>query len=218
MPDVIELTSKTRLVIGQEPNPQSPRIEGECITGTYTPPSWWGHPTEGPSPLYDHPGNIVEADDKLAPLMEDEPYAAVSRWSRANYGVEVVRLGETYWYCDRHMFDELHGGEFTSEVQRAVIAAEAEAYQAYLRGDARFIAFQRLAHFRRTTKKYHEKQEDLLRVWEEIDTLRDVYLDEGYSVADAANEYFFSLMNQRERAVLTAMLDSEATERALPGS
>lgn len=210
MTEYIDLTKHARLVIDNDPAPLNPRRDmNECITGCYTPPSWWGHPTEGPPALFDHPGNIVEADDRLYRTGRLEPESVVLRWSWMMHGIAMKRFGETYWYCDRNMFEHLHGGDFDRSIQEAVIDAEHEAYELWLRGEARLLTFQRKATFKRVTRRFHEKQEELLEVWEDIAAVGDVYLSTEYSVAWAALDNFYESMHRKERAIVSAMIDSE---------
>jgi hypothetical protein len=213
MEDVIELTDRTRLVITPDPVPLDVRDPEVCITGCYTPPSWWGHPTEGPAALHDFPGNIVEADDRLWADDSWEPERAIKRWAWSFYGLELQRHGATYWYCDRNMFDSLHGGEFTREVQSEVIRSEREDYRRYVDREARIVTLQRLARFRRTTRKYHEHHQDLLEVWETIASVGDTYLDPSYTEADVAFECFTPHLTKKELTIVTAMIDSQRTER-----
>jgi hypothetical protein len=215
MSEVIELTKHARLVIAPDPNPIDPRVPGDVICGTYTPPwdALWGFATEGPAPLYEFPGRIVEAVEKFEREFDDE---LLERWAWVTHNRVVHRHGRSFWYCDENMFNHLHGGPFDRENQAAVIEAEAAEYEAFIRGDARVVTFQRLAQFKRVTRKYHEKQEDLLEVWENVAYVGDVYFSVGYSAADVAYDQFFGAMTRKEQAVLTAMVDQQRAERALP--
>lgn len=215
MPEVIELTKHSRLVIAQDVNPMDPRVPGDVICGCYTPPwdALWGFNQEGPAPLYDFPGNLVEAVEKFERQMDDE---LLERWAWAAHGLVVQRHGKTFWYCDANVFERLHGGPFDKENQEAVIAAEVTEYERFLRGDARVVTLQRLAQFKRVTQKFHDKQEDLLEVWENVAYQGDVYFDPQYDAVEVAYDYFFAQMTRREQAVLTAMVDQHRAERALP--
>lgn len=217
MPEVIELTKGSRLVVAQEPNPMNPRVPGDVICGTYT-PAWnsvWSQRVDAPIPLYDFPGRIVDAVDQLVDKVDDAD-AAIERWGWLNFEHVIQRHGQTYWYCDRNTFDHLHGGPFDRENQASVIESEVREYEAYLRGDARVVTFQRLAQFRRVTRKFHEKQDDLLEVWENVDYVGDVYFDPSYDAVEVAYEHFFSAMTRKEQTILTAMIDLHMAERALP--
>jgi predicted nucleic acid-binding protein len=209
MEDVIELTDRTRLVITPDPVPLQVRDTDTCITGCYTTPSWWGNYQEqGPPPLHDFPGNLAEADDKLWDRTE-EPDWAIRRWAWAFYGLELQRHGPTYWYCDANAFHSLHGGEFTREAQAEVIRSEREDYRRYIEGEAKIVTLQRLARFRRTTRKYHEHHQDLLEVWETIDSVADTYFDVRYTAADVAYESFYQHFTKKELTIVTAMIDEQ---------
>lgn len=195
----------------------NPRVPGDVICGTYT-PAWdalWSRRMDAPAALYDFPGRIVEAVDHLSERI-DEADAAIDRWGWLNHERVIKRHGDTYWFCDRNTFEHLHGGPFNRENQEAVIDSEVREYEAYLRGDARVVTFQRLAQFKRVTRKFHDKQEDLLSVWENVDYVGDVYFDPSYDAVEVAYEHFFSAMTRKEQAILTAMIDLHMAERALP--
>lgn len=206
---VIELNDRTRLVVIPDPVPLDLRTTDLSITGCYTPPSWWGHRVEGPPPLFDHPGNIVEADDRLWHADAWEPDRDIRRWSWMFYGLELQRHGATYWYCDANAFADLHGGEFTREAQAEVITEERERYRAFTAGEAKIVSLQRLARFRRTTKKYHDHHRDLLEVWETIASSSDEYLSPEHTEFDVAFEQFFPDLSKKELTIVTAALDEK---------
>jgi len=203
--EYIDLTPTSRLSIEPDPVPLDPRKD-ECVTGCYTPPSWWGHPTYGPEPRWDFPGNLVEADNRLYDRTSWEPDRGVGRWAWTFYGVLVERHGSTYWYCDRTAFDNMVGGEFTREMQHDIITADRLAYEKFLNGEARIITLQRKATFKRITRRYHEKHEDLLEVWEDIASIGDIYLDDRDGPAQVALDYF--PLRKKELTVVHAMIDS----------
>jgi hypothetical protein len=207
--NVIELNDRTRLVVTPDPVPLEVRNAEVCITGCYTPPNWWGHPMQGPLPLHDFPGNIVEAEDKLGDADGLEPDRVLRRWAWMFYGLELQRIGATFWYCDRTMFDTLHGGPFTREAQAEVIKSEAEDYRRFVDGEAKIVTLQRLARFRRTTRKYHEHHQDLLEVWENIASISDVYLDKRFTEFDVAFEYFHGDLSKKELTIVTAAIDEQ---------
>lgn len=217
MTEVIDLTKHARLVVAPDPNPSNPREYGAVITGTYTAPwaATWGRSVEGPPALYDHPGRLVEAVEHFEDTVVDRVDEAIERWSWVTHGLVIRRWENTYWYCDRNMFEHLYGGEFDRDNQLAVIESEHSEYESYVRGDARVVTFQRLARFKRVTRKYHEKQEDLLEVWENVAYIGGSYLDDTYGPAEVAFEYFFAEMSRKEQAVVTAMVDQHRVERAL---
>ena len=203
--EYIDLSATSRLAIMPDPVQLDPR-QDECVTGCYTPPNWWGHPNhDGPLPKFDHPGNIVEADDHLWESNALDPAMNVTRWSWMFYGVLVERHENTYWYCDRQAFDNMIGGEFTREVQHDIITADRLAYERYVRNEAVIVTLQRKATFKRVTRRYHEKHEDLLEVWEDIASVGDVYLDERDGPAQLALDYF--PLHRKERAAVCAMID-----------
>lgn len=204
---VIELNDRTRLVVVPDPVPLEVRNADLSITGCYTPPSWWGHRTEGPPALFDHPGNIVVADDRLSDLASWEPDRDVRRWSWLFYGIELVRFGSTYWYCDSNQFAQLHGGEFTREAQRDVIEGEHFEYERYKSGEAKIVTLQRQARFRRTTRKYHEHHQDLLEVWENVASVSDIYLDPQMTEMHVAFEFFYTHLTKKELTIITAAID-----------
>lgn len=208
MTEVVELTERARLVIEADPVPMDPRRE-EVICGTYTEPHWWAARREGTSPTHDFPGNIVEAVNRL----RDPEH--VERWARVFYGILIQKVGDTYWYCDQAKFHEIVGGEFSIERQADVIRAEVREYEHYENGDARIVCLQRLARFRRTTRKYVDLHQDMLEVWETVESVCVAYIDDVvYSVAQIAMDYFFPSMNRKEQTIVTAMLD-EQMQRAL---
>lgn len=209
MESVIELNDRTRLVVIPDPVPLDVRNAEVCITGCYTPPNWWGHPMQGPLPLHDFPGNIVEAEDKLGDADGLEPDRVLRRWAWSFYGLELQRIGSTFWYCDRHMFDTLHGGPFTRKAQAEVIQSEAEDYRRFVDREAKIVTLQRLARFRRTTRKYHEHHQDLLEVWENIDSISDVYLGPEHTEFDVAFEHFYGDLSKKELTIVTAAIDEQ---------
>ncbi len=215
MEKVIELNNRTRLVVTPDPAPRDVRDADTCITGCYTPPSWWGHRTEGPAPLFDHPGNIVLADNKLDAPDSWLPERNVQRWSWSFYGLELQRFGATYWYCDENQFNLLHGGPFTRAAQREVIEQEHTLYEHYRTGESKIVTLQRLAHFRRATKKYHEHHQDLLEVWENVASSHDVYLDAENTAFTVAFEDFYTYLSKKELTIITAAIDESRVERAL---
>lgn len=205
--NVIELNDRTRLVVSPDPVPLEVRTPETSITGCYTPPSWWGRHVEGPPPLFDHPGNIAEADSKLTDRSSWEPEQAVRRWSWAFYGIELIRFGSTYWYCDANQFAQMHGGDFTREVQTDIIRGEVEDYRRYTAGEAKIVTLQRLARFRRTTRKYHEHHQDLLEVWETVASSHDTYLDPQNTEFHVAFEEFYTYLTKKELTIVTAAID-----------
>jgi hypothetical protein len=208
MVDVIHLTNHSRIAVYQDPVPNDPRRE-ECITGCFTPMTWWGRFTEGPRPVHEYPGNLGHADEMLYRTGQWEPDAVVARWSWTFHGLDLHRYGATYWFCNRQAFETLHGGEFSRENQRAVIEAEHALYERYERGDAMIVTLQRLAQFKRVTRRYHEKQKELLEVWEDVASVADVYLDSNYTEAHVAFENFHDVLHKKERTVVHAMIDSQ---------
>src|SRR6478736_5889008 len=205
--NVIELNDRTRLVVSADPVPLEVRDAEVCITGCYTPPNMWGHPTVGPAALHDFPGNIVEAVDEIGDLGFLEPDRLIRRWAWVFYGLELQHHGATYWYCDRNMFESLHGGPFTREAQAEVIRSEREDYRRFVDGEAKVVSLQRLARFRRTTRKYHEHHQDLLEVWETIDSVSDRYLEPSYTEFDVAFESFYGHLTKKELTIVTAAID-----------
>jgi hypothetical protein len=204
--DYIDLTERSRLAIEPDPVPLDPRRD-ECITGCYTPPSWWGNPTYGPEPRHDFPGPIVEADNRLYDRTSFDAERGVQRWAWTFYGILVERHGGTYWYCDRQAFENMIGGEFTRALQHDIIEADRQAYERYLNGEARIITLQRKATFKRITRRFHEKQKELPEVWEDVASVGDIYLAERESVAQVAWDYF--PLQKKERTIVSAMIDAE---------
>jgi hypothetical protein len=209
MSEYLELTPRLRVAIVPDLDPRDVRVSGESITGTYTPPNLWGHPAQGPLPLYDFPGDIVDADVRLFDNTSWDAERGIQRWAWLAYGLELQRHGGTYWYCDRTMFDHLHGGDFTREAQADVIRSERLEYQRWCDGEARFLSLQRRASFRRVTKKYHDHLPELMYVWEDIESVGDIYFDDSWTPVDVTHEYFYDLLRPSERAVLQAMLDEQ---------
>lgn len=199
--EFIDLTNKSRLKIDTDPVPLNPRLD-ECVTGCYTPPSWWGHRVDGPEPKFDFPGNLVVADDKLFDESSWIPERKVQRWAWANYGILVERHGATYWYCDEQMFRTMIGDDFSREMQAAVIQADRLTYKRYLDGDARMLTLQRKATFKRVGKGFP----DLIETWEDVQSHGDLYFDEDDTPAQAALDYFH--LSKKEEAVISAMIDS----------
>lgn len=208
MEEVIELNDRTRLVVQADPVPLNPRYPDLCITGCYTPPRGWAR-EEGPLPLHAFPGDIAEAHEMFGDLGWLEPDRLMRRWAWIFHGLELQEHAGTYWFCDETTFAQLHGGEFTREAQREVIASEREDYRRYIDKETKIVSLQRLARFRRTTKKYHEHHQDLLEVWETIDSISDMYLEPSHTVGDVAFEAFYTHFTKKELTIITAMLDEQ---------
>ena len=209
MESVIELNDRTRLVVTPDSVPLQVRDADVCITGCYTPPSWWGRNVEGPLPLHPFPGDLARADEKLEDLASWEPSRDVSRWAWLFHGVVLQRFGATYWWCDQTAFNTLHGGEFTREVQENIIASEHQDYERFISGEAKIVSLQRLARFRRTTRKYHDHHQDLLEVWETVESVSDQYLDAQDNEFDVAFEHFHHHLTKKELTIVTAAIDEK---------
>jgi hypothetical protein len=218
MTDMVQLTKSARLVIAPDPLPSNPRTTGDRVTGVYTPPyaALWGFNVEGPPALYDYPGRIVEAFDLYSQELGIERAAEIlARWSMIHHGLVLRRINNSFWFCDRNMFEHLIGGPFTAEMQAEVIEQEATEYRMYEEGEANVVTFQRLAKFKRVTPKLNNAQDDLLEVWENVEFIGNVYFDPIYDAVDVAYEYFYGSMTRREQAVLSAIIDERRAERAL---
>ena len=210
----IELTKNSRLVVETDIAPLPVRNEGEHITGTYTPHSWWGHSAEGPDETFSFPGDIERADRELFDGSAINAERNIQRWAWLAHGLHLQRVGATYWFCDRAAFEELHGGEFSRENQRSVISDEVSIYTRWLNREAKVITLQRFARFRRTTTRWAENLTDVYEFWEPVKSVADVYLDDNvYTPAAVAHENFWDYMTPREKSALAGLLDAE---RALP--
>jgi hypothetical protein len=205
--DYVDLTPTSRLVIDTDPDAPDPRAD-DCVCGAYTPRNWWGGIADGPLARFDFPGDLASAHERLYDARSWTPERKVQRWAWANFNIVVERHDTTYWWCDRAAFDAMVGGEFTRERQADVIGADVRAHTRWARGEARLITFQRKATFKRVTKRWVPGADDLFKVWEDIRTEGNVYLDD-YTPGRAALDFFPDLLTKKELTVVTAMIDSE---------
>lgn len=208
MVDYIDLTPTSRLQVDVDPVPLDPRKD-ECVTGTFTPIVQWTHWVDGPENKFEFPGDLQAAHDRLYQPSRWASEARVVRWAWANFDTLVQRHGSTYWWCDRAMFDTVIGGEFSRGAQAEVIDADRREYDRFLAGDARQITLQRKSVFRRISTRWSADQQELLEVWEDVDAVADVYLDEDNTVAQFAFDNF--TFQRKELATIHAMIDSERT-------
>jgi hypothetical protein len=213
--EIIEvIPNKTRVVIQPDADPLNPRTDIESPVGCYHPDNlYW--PLQVPPPVYEAPSGLREAHERLwddaRPL---DPERLVTRWASIHYGLAMEWDLGSYWFCDRLGWDMLIGREFSVENQREVIHHEVEAWKRYCRNEAKIVTLERRSTFKRV-KPSKTDESDLLHVWEKVDDIADVYLDEyGGSWARVVTDHLNHMFTNKERTVFQAILDSEP-ERSL---
>lgn len=211
MVDYVDITPTSRLMIDADLTAPDPRLD-ECVTGTYTPPNWWGAPQDGPLPKFEFPGNLAMAHSRLYDPRSWAPERRVQRWAWANFNLHVECHGMTYWWCDQAMFETMVGGEFTRDMQEQIIGADVREYERWDRGEARVITLQRKGTFKRLTKRRVSGLPDLYEVWEDITSEGNLYLAD-YTPGQAALDFFADTLTKKELAVVTAMIDNERVDR-----
>lgn len=205
----IRVSKKTRLTITPDAEPLNPRTQIECVTG-YFRPLTAARPFDGPPSLHNFPGPLEMAHERLWGYHYVEQEKDVVRWARINYGLALIFDDAGYWFADRSAWNALVGTEFSIEHQTALISHDISAWRRFVDKRAEVVTLERRATYRRITPS-RVNEDDLLHVWEPVDSISDVYLDDYGSYARVATDHFAHEFSHKERTIFAAMLDAEAT-------
>jgi hypothetical protein len=208
--DVIELVrNSTRITITPDAEPLNPRTDMQTPVGCYRPLTAY-RPFDSPPMIYPFPGDLEEAHDRLWDYERSlDPEHLVARWAHCMHDHVLVHRAGAYWYCDRTTWDNIVGREWNDKNQAEVIAYEIQAWERYRRGEAQVVTLERRATFKRITKARVDES-DLLHVWERVDDIGDIYVDDyDGSYIRVVADHFANHLTKRERTVITAALDEE---------